>query len=231
MWRQRQHDSTDSSDSSSSEALSNEEYAQQAQAILLEFGTSFQQLGTADLELEGRRQQFADLVNQAEDEIQGAIDDFSALTPPPDAQEGHDQTLSALENFSSKLTDVSDAAESGDKQALQEAATGAPAGRARLPDRADRRRRRSLQDAGIDLGGSSTDSTTRLSRARSTAERPSRGSPGLGPGEPLRFPRPNPGAGILRPSPATARTRKPAGPRPGPDVRPRSPQEPSSTWP
>ena len=39
-------DSTDSTDSSSSEALTNEEYAQQAQAILLDFGTSFQQLGT-----------------------------------------------------------------------------------------------------------------------------------------------------------------------------------------
>src|SRR5690349_15526357 len=91
-------DSTHSSPSSS-EALSNEEYAQQAQAILLEFGTSFQQLGT-EISNSKSPEDFGNLVNQAEDEIQGAIDDFSALQPPPDAQEGHDQTLSALENFS-----------------------------------------------------------------------------------------------------------------------------------
>ena len=151
-------DSTDSSDSSSSGALTNEEYAQQAQAILLDFGTSFQQLGT-EISNSKDPQQFGDLVDQAEQEIQGAIDDFSALQPPADAQEGHDQTLSALENFSSKLTDVSDAADSGDKQALQEAAQALQeAGldfQTELTQAAQK-----LQDAGIELGGSSTDSTT-----------------------------------------------------------------------
>jgi hypothetical protein len=150
-------DSTDSS-SSSSDALSNEEYAQQAQAILLEFGTSFQQLGT---EISGSKdpQEFSDLVNQAEDEIQGAIDDFDALQPPADAQEGHDQTLSALENFSSKLTDVSEAADSGDDQALQEAAQALQ--QAGLDFQSElTQAAQSLQDAGIELGGSSTDSTT-----------------------------------------------------------------------
>ncbi|HEX2387572.1 MAG TPA: hypothetical protein VHI96_00570 [Solirubrobacterales bacterium] len=151
-------DSTDSSDGSSSGALTNEEYAQQAQAILLDFGTSFQQLGT-EISNSKDPQQFGDLVDQAEQEIQGAIDDFSALQPPADAQEGHDQTLSALENFSSKLTDVSDAADSGDKQALQEAAQALQqAGldfQTELTQAAQK-----LQDAGIELGGSSTDSTT-----------------------------------------------------------------------
>jgi hypothetical protein len=151
-------DSTDSSDSSSSGALTNEEYAQQAQAILLDFGTSFQQLGT-QISNSKNPQQFGDLVDQAEQEIQGAIDDFSALQPPADALEGHDQTLSALENFSSKLTDVSDAADSGDKQALQEAAQALQqAGldfQTELTQAAQK-----LQDAGIELGGSSTDSTT-----------------------------------------------------------------------
>lgn len=150
-------DSTDSS-SSSSDALSNEEYAQQAQAILLEFGTSFQQLGT-EISSSKDPQEFSDLVNQAEDEIQSAIDDFDALQPPADAQEGHDQTLSALENFSSKLTDVSEAADSGDKQALQEAAQALQ--QAGLDFQAElTQAAQSLQDAGIELGGSSTDATT-----------------------------------------------------------------------
>jgi hypothetical protein len=154
-------DDTDSTDSTSSEALSNEEYAEQAQAILLDFGTSFQQLG-ADISASKSPEEFGDLVNDAEAEIQGAIDEFSALTPPSDAQEGHDQTLSALENFSSKLTDVSEAADSGDEAALQEAAQGLQ--QAGLDFQTElTQASESLSEAGIELGGStgeSTDSTT-----------------------------------------------------------------------
>jgi phosphoenolpyruvate carboxylase len=153
-------DSTDGSDSSSA-TLSNEEYGQQAQQILLDFGTSFQQLGT-QISSSKTPEQFADLVNQAEDEIQSAIDDFSALNPPSDAQEGHDETLSALENFSSKLTDVSDAADSGDNQALQEAAQALQTAGLDFQKELTQASQ-SLQDAGIDLSGNSstsTDSTT-----------------------------------------------------------------------
>ena len=149
---------SDSTDSSSSDTLTNEEYAQQAQAILLEFGTNFQQLGT-EISNSKTPTEFSDLVNQAEDEIQSAIDDFSALQPPPDAQEGHDQTLSALENFSSKLTDVSDAADSGDKQALQEAAQALQQAGLDFQNELTQAAQK-LQDAGIQLGGSTTDSTT-----------------------------------------------------------------------
>jgi hypothetical protein len=151
-------DSTDSTDGTeSSEALSNEEYAQEAQAILVEFGTNFQELGT-EISNSKDTEEFSELVDEAEEEIQGAIDDFSELQPPADAQEGHDQTLSALENFSSNLTDVSEAAESGDKQALQEAAQALQEAavdfQTELTSAAE-----SFQEAGIDLGGSSTDST------------------------------------------------------------------------
>jgi hypothetical protein len=147
----------DSTDGTDSEALSNEEYAQEAQEILIEFGTNFQELGTQISDAKDR-QEFADLVDEAEAEIQGAIDDFSELQPPADAQEGHDQTLSAFENFSSKLTDVSEAAESGDAQALQEAAQALQQAAVDFQTeltQADE----SFQEAGIDIGGSSTDST------------------------------------------------------------------------
>lgn len=152
-------DSTDSTgDATSSEALSPEEYAQQAQQVLITFGTSFQQLGT-EISSSKNPQQFSDLVDQAEGEIQTAIDDFSALQPPPEAQEAHDQTLAALENFSSKLTDVSEAADSGDNNALQQAAQSLQqAGldfQTELTQAAQK-----YQDAGINLGGESTDSTT-----------------------------------------------------------------------
>jgi hypothetical protein len=151
-------DSTDATDATSSEALSNEEYAQEAQAILVEFGTNFQSLGS-EISASKSPEEFSKLVDEAEAEIQGAIDDFSALQPPADAQEGHDQTLSALENFSSKLTDVSEAAESGDDKALQDSATALQEAavdfQSELTQAAE-----SFQDAGIDLGGDSTDSTT-----------------------------------------------------------------------
>ena len=151
-------DSTDSTDSTSSEELSSEEYAQEAQAILLEFGTNFQELGT-EISASKDESEFSELVDEAEAEIQSAIDEFSALTPPSEAQEGHDQTLSALENFSSKLTDVSEAADTGDEQALQEAAQALQEAGLAFQEELTQAAQ-SLQEAGIALGGESTDSTT-----------------------------------------------------------------------
>lgn len=145
---------TDSSTSTSSEPLSVDEYTQQAQAVLVGFGTQFTTLG-AQIQKASSATQFADLVNQAETEIQGAIDDFGALQPPPEAQEGHDQILAALEDFSSKLSDVSDAAESGDKTALQDAATALQQAGVDFKDQLTAAAK-SLTDAGIDLGGSSS---------------------------------------------------------------------------
>lgn len=144
---------TDST-STSSEPLSVDEYTQQAQAVLVGFGTQFTTLG-AQIQKASSATQFADLVNQAETEIQGAIDDFGALQPPPEAQEGHDQILAALEDFSSKLSDVSDAAESGDKTALQDAATALQQAGVDFKDQLTAAAK-SLTDAGIDLGGSSS---------------------------------------------------------------------------
>ena len=83
---------------------------------------------------------------------------------PTEAQEGHDQVLAALEDFSSKLTDVSDAADSGDKTALQDAATALQeAGldfQTQLTEAAA-----SLEDAGVSLGGSSATPVHRLDRS------------------------------------------------------------------
>lgn len=150
--------SSDSTDSSTSATLTDDEYTQQAEAILISFGTSFQQLGT-QISNSKDTAQFSDLVNQAETEIQGAIDDFSALNPPADAQAGNDQVLSALENFSSKLTDVSDAADSGDKQALAEAATALQSAGVDFQTELTQAQQ-SLSDAGITLGGSTTSTTS-----------------------------------------------------------------------
>lgn len=146
-------ESTTEDTTTSGDALSPEEYSQQAQEVLVSFGTSFQQLGS-DISAAKDADEFAGLVDDAEAEIQTAIDEFSAIQPPEEAQEGHDQILAALEDFSSKLTDVSDAASSGDQAALTDAATELQqAGldfQKQLTEAAEK-----LSEAGIGVGGSS----------------------------------------------------------------------------
>ena len=148
-------DSTEATDSttSSGDALTADEYSQQAQTVLVAFGTQFTQLG-AKIQKSSTPQEFSALVHQAETEIQGVIDDFGALSPPAEAQEGHDQILAALEDFSSKLTDVSDAADSGDKTALTDAATALQQAGVDFQTQLQAAAK-SLTDAGINLGGSS----------------------------------------------------------------------------
>ena len=149
-------ESTESTESTTTEsdgdALSAEEYSQQAQEVLVTFGTSFQKLGS-EISASSSPEEFADLVDEAESEIQTAIDDFSAITPPEEAQEGHDQILAALEDFSSKLTDVSNAAESGDQAALQDAATELQAAGLDFQEQLTQAAK-SLSEAGIGVGGS-----------------------------------------------------------------------------
>lgn len=145
---------TTTEETTSEEALSAEEYSTEVQSILTEFGTNFQELGS-QISAAGSPDEFSGLVDDAESEIQSAIDEFAAITPPEEAQEGHDQVLAALEDFSSKLTDVSDAAESGDDQALADAATALQSAGFDFQDQL-LQAQESLQDAGIELGGAST---------------------------------------------------------------------------
>lgn len=151
-------DSEGTTTESSGEALTPEDYASEAQAVLIDFGTAFTTLGQ-EIQASGSPEEFSTLVDEAEGEIQTAIDDFGAITPPEEAQEGHDQILAALEDFSSKLTDVSEAADSGDKTALQDAATALQeAGldfQTQLEEAAQ-----SLTDAGVDLSGESATEDT-----------------------------------------------------------------------
>jgi len=144
----------DDDSTTSDEASSSEEYATQVQEVLLSFGSSFQALGT-EISAAKDPDEFASLVDEAEGEIQTAIDDFSAITPPEEAQEAHDQILAALEDFSSKLTDVSDAAASGDKASLQSAASELQAAgldfQQQLTEAGEK-----LTEAGVGVGESTT---------------------------------------------------------------------------
>lgn len=151
--------SSDSTDSSSSEALSNDAYAQQVTTIITSFGTSFQALGS-EISNASDPAQLTDGLKQAEDGIQGAIDDLNALQPPADAEQGQQQLVAALEGFSAELTKVSDAVESGDKSAITAAVAGLQTASVTLSGDLSEAQK-SLEAAGITLGsgGSSTGST------------------------------------------------------------------------
>jgi len=149
---------SDSTDSTGDD-LSNEEYAQQAASVMIEFASSFQR-ASASLPSASDGQESANGIDAMEDATRTAIDNYSALTPPTDAQQGHDQVVAALENLSSKLADVSDAAKSGKlkqaSKALQQAGTDFQQDLAQADT--------SLKEAGVDLDAAlsegSTDATT-----------------------------------------------------------------------
>jgi hypothetical protein len=150
-------DDESSSSSDSSEALSADEYEAQAREVLTSFGEAFTGLGT-QISQSSSPEEFSGFVDDAEAEIQTAIDDFGAIQPPEEAQEGHDQILAALEDFSAGLTDVSEAADAGDKAALQEAATALQQAGVDFQTQIQEADQ-SLKDAGINLDEAETDTT------------------------------------------------------------------------
>jgi len=108
---------TDASTSAGGEG----DYAQELTSIISEFGTSFQTLGTS-LQSASDQEAIASGIDELEAQIGTTIDDLIALEAPPEAQEGQDQMVAAFEGLSAKLTDVSDAVDSGDEEASQAAA-------------------------------------------------------------------------------------------------------------
>ena len=139
----------------SGEALSAEDYSAEITVILGDFGTSFTELGSEITASQDDPEKAAGLFDEAETEIQGAIDDLSALTPPEEAQEGHDQLIAALEDFSSKLTDVSNAADSGDEAGLLQAATDLQAAAGDFQTQFTKALT-TLSKAGVDVGAGAT---------------------------------------------------------------------------
>jgi hypothetical protein len=67
-------------------------------------------------------EEFSKKIDDAQEQIQGTIDDLKALTPPEGAEEAQDQLIAAYENFNEKLGAVGDAVSSGDASAVTKAA-------------------------------------------------------------------------------------------------------------
>ena len=102
---------TSSTASTSSEQLSADDYGQQLTAALVPLFTSLQGLQSFDPQ---NPEDFGTQIQPTEDSFAKAIDEVNALQPPDEAQDGQDQLVAALEDFSSKLTDLSNSVEAGD---------------------------------------------------------------------------------------------------------------------
>jgi hypothetical protein len=96
------------------------DYGQQLTQILTDSLASLQSLST--IQSVKTPEEFSAKIDDAQQQIQGTIDDLKALTPPEGAQEAQDQLISAYENFNEKLGAVGDAVSSGDASAVQKAA-------------------------------------------------------------------------------------------------------------
>jgi hypothetical protein len=123
-----------------------EEYAQQVEDVLTPLGSTLTSLGT-DVSSSTDPKQLADGIGQAEDAIQGSIDDLEAITPPEGVESVQEDLISALQDFSDELTTVREAAEKGDLAELQKAALNLPQAAADFQTKLT-----DIQNAAIDAG-------------------------------------------------------------------------------
>lgn len=113
-------DESDSS-SDSGEPLSSEEYATEIEGILRTFGEESITLGT---ELSGATspEELRSGVDDLSALTQTAVDDLNAIEPPEEAGEAHETLTSALEGYLEDIETLSEAVQSDDPQAAQQAA-------------------------------------------------------------------------------------------------------------
>lgn len=106
---------------SGGEPLSDEAYAAEIEDVLTTFGEESITLGT-ELSSAATPEDLRSGVSDLEALTQTAVDDLNAIEPPEAAAEGHETLTGALEGYLSDIGDLSEAVESDDPQAAQEAA-------------------------------------------------------------------------------------------------------------
>jgi hypothetical protein len=107
------------SDDSTSSASSAEEYGQQLQAILTEFGNSFD-TQAADLRSAQSADDFSSAVDGLKAATATATEDLDALDPPADVQAAQDEFVAAFDALSTSIDDLSNA-DLSDRAATQAA--------------------------------------------------------------------------------------------------------------
>lgn len=132
------------------EELSKQRYASELLGTMVVLGTDLQEIDTSagpeDLDLSKAK------LKQLGTTIRETVDEFGSIDPPGDAQEGHDRIQAALEDFSSKFTDVAETINS-DGKVTEESFTALRTAIFELQDQY-LQARETLIDAGVEMGTS-----------------------------------------------------------------------------
>ncbi len=112
-------------DDSSSDALSEDDYATQVTGVLAELGPQLQSVGS-EIAQQTQVDQIVSGLQQTEDLLQGASDDLDAIEPPESVADAHQQLIDAVDSFGDSTATFREAAEEGkpdesDVSAFQEA--------------------------------------------------------------------------------------------------------------
>lgn len=130
------------------EELSNQRYAEEVRQTMVGLGSRLQAIevagGSESFRLgEGELKRLGETIRRT-------VDEFGAIKPPDDAQEGHDRILAALEDFSSKYSDVFEAVKA-DGEVSEESFTALRTATFELQDQY-LQAQENLTDAGIEMG-------------------------------------------------------------------------------
>jgi soluble cytochrome b562 len=132
------------------DGISPEEYSQEIQDVLEPLGTELQTLGS-EVQQVRDADAFASAITDVQDTLEQGISDLEAIDPPEDAEDAHADMIAAFESFNESLDGVREAAEEGDVQALQNAASQLPQAALDFQsDLSDVTQR--LEDAGVPVG-------------------------------------------------------------------------------
>ena len=108
-------------DDDGGEALSLEDYSEQAEAELKAFSEEFGPLGEEARDPESR-EDYLQAVTAVQDRVTETIDTLDGLEPPEEAAAVHDDLLAAFNDLEAAFTPVIEATEAEDDAALQQAA-------------------------------------------------------------------------------------------------------------
>lgn len=111
-----------SEDPASSEPLSADAYETEVNGILGPLGAELQTTGAALTEAGNDPAAVAEGLTEVEGVLEEGIGQLEEITPPEEAQEGHENLIAAFEGFRSSLGELREVAEAGDQAELQAAA-------------------------------------------------------------------------------------------------------------
>jgi major membrane immunogen (membrane-anchored lipoprotein) len=114
-----------SEESTSSDALTDEEYASQVQDVTSAFASGFDDLSAAAAD-PSSPEDFRAAVVAIQDRITETVDDLDAITPPEDLADEHEQLVQVFADYRDGYDPIVEALDADDQEALKDAAAQIP---------------------------------------------------------------------------------------------------------